>query len=123
MSSFVWSIPITMPVCLPVELYRRLYGAELLPFETYSCLRSETCQRIVLGSFKSNQEFPLLRSFFPLLVLMLSGCATTNHGETSVAPERTRFYSPFEPGSESFRGCRDNPFICHPMTQMRTADQ
>lgn len=49
----------------------------------------------------------MLRVLCPLLVLMSSGCATTNHGDHHVG-----FYSPFEPGSESFVRCYEKQFAC-----------
>ena len=56
----------------------------------------------------------MLRVLCPLLVLMSSGCATTNHGDHHVSPERTGFYSPFEPASESFVRCYQKQFVCTP---------
>ena len=56
----------------------------------------------------------MLRVLCPLLVLMSAGCATTNHGDHHVYPERTGFYSPFEPASESFVRCYQKQFACTP---------
>ncbi|NJI19350.1 hypothetical protein HBJ00_11730 [Aeromonas veronii] len=56
----------------------------------------------------------MLRVLCPLLVLMSSGCATTHHGDHHVSPERTGFYSPFEPASEGFVRCYQKQFACTP---------
>ncbi|VXA82989.1 conserved hypothetical protein [Aeromonas veronii] len=45
---------------------------------------------------------------------MSSGCATTNHGDHHISPERTGFSSPFEPASESFARCYQKQFACTP---------
>lgn len=47
-----------------------------------------------------------------MLVLMSAGCATMHHGDPYVDPERTGFYSPFEPASKSFVRCYQKQIDC-----------
>lgn len=53
------------------------------------------------------------------MVLVSAGCATTNHSDTYVVPDRVGFYSPFEPASESFARCHQKQFACTPANVRR----